>query len=365
MELFKRRDLGTGKQLRQKSSLCPFCYLAFNAPAKTSDDAVLSMSSIVCGRNRDGKGMNIQVAYYIEIVSDLRGTVSVGHIQLMAENACLIGLPLDFLARVPNENGFNMAQAREWLECCQTTHGSLCETLGGNPEEEPPPLQPLDLLAIDLVEICICHMPQGSEYIALSYCWPAKAYLTLEQKNYAELFEHHALLDRMDTLPGTIQDAIRCAQELPFRYLWIDALCIVQDDFKHKEAQLRQMDRVYGCASLTLVCAYPVMRGSDDPCDGFPGYGKYNAARKRIVRQVNGLGMMLVSPGVDDYLLLTRWYTRCWVGKLLLQMPHNTDANTLLLPIRRIKNISFHAASFTSLRFRSTSNAHAVYSAKT
>ncbi|KAH7088955.1 heterokaryon incompatibility protein-domain-containing protein [Paraphoma chrysanthemicola] len=287
MELFKSRTLGSGKELRQKSSFCTFCSLALNTPPRVDDNAIYSMSSIVCAKNRDEGDHTVQTAFYILITSDSRGVVSsVGHLQILAQDAHSLGLPREFLARVPDEAGFDMAQAREWLDRCRSDHGRLCDTLGGDAEQEPPPLQPSDLLAIDLVNMCICPMPQDSEYLALSYCWPAKAYLTLVQKNRAELFKQNALLDGMNALPGTVQDAIRCAQELPFRYLWIDALCIVQDDFKQKNAQLQQMDRVYGCASLTLVCAYPVPRGRDDPCSGFPGYNKGDESRRRMVRDV-------------------------------------------------------------------------------
>lgn len=60
------------------------------------------------------------------------------------------------------------------------------------------------------------------------------------------------------------------------------------------------MDRVYSCASLTLVCAYPVARGQADPCNGFSDLTRHTQARARDVRRVQDIGMMVVSRCVDD-----------------------------------------------------------------
>jgi hypothetical protein len=66
-----------------------------------------------------------------------------------------------------------------------------------------PPLQPLDLFVINLSKMGICDMPQVSEYLTLSYCRPAKSYLTLTRKTLAQLFEHGGLLNNMDNLGDT------------------------------------------------------------------------------------------------------------------------------------------------------------------
>jgi hypothetical protein len=313
---YKERDLGGRDEIKFKAKHCAFCYLAYTATDverfKVADDAVVSISSFCWGGNRDSASTGLIATYCIRVMARVQDRGAVGYIQLLADDANRLGLPSCFRARIPRGAGFEMAQARTWLEICRTDHGSLCSTPGRNPDERKPSPQPLDLLAIDIVDMSLCCMPQGSDFIALSYCWPAISYMTLKRANCQELFAQNALLDNMHLLPGTVQDAIKCAQELPFQYLWIDALCIIQDDKDHKEKQLRQMDRVYSCASLTIVCAYPVARGSNDPCDGLPGYRKPNQDRERNAKLVGGLRMMVVSPCVDEVLNCTRWDTRCW-----------------------------------------------------
>jgi hypothetical protein len=65
-------------------------------------------------------------------------------------------------------------------------------------------------------------------YIALSYCWGKDQAV----KTTKSSLESHRLGFSTFELPKTIQDAIYVAQALGCQYLWVDALCIIQDD-KH------------------------------------------------------------------------------------------------------------------------------------
>jgi hypothetical protein len=310
--LYKEKQLGLRADIRRKGDYCGFCQFAYTATNEVGDDTTISMSSIYCGTNRDIAGKDMVPTYYISVISDPLGPRTSGYIQLLEDDACVLGLSRDFLAREPRREGFNMTQARKWLDMCQVEHGESCNAPEGILDDVTSSAPPSDLLAIDLISMSICSIPPRSEYVALSYCWPATAYLTLKRESWEMLSKHGALLENEHKLPGTVQDAIKCAQELPFQYLWIDALCIIQDDDDHRNKQLRQMDRIYSCASLTLVCAYPVARGSIDPCNGFPGLKKHNGGRDRNIQLVNGLRMMVASPSIDEYLQRTRWNTRCW-----------------------------------------------------
>ena len=57
------------------------------------------------------------------------------------------------------------------------------------------------------------------------------------------------------TLPQTIQDAITVTRELGLRYLWVDALCIVQDSLSDRAAEITKMDRIYQNAQVTISAA--------------------------------------------------------------------------------------------------------------
>lgn len=59
----------------------------------------------------------------------------------------------------------------------------------------------------------------------------------------------------LEDFPATFKDAIEVVRALGLRYIWIDSLCIVQDDEADWERESAQMDKVYGSAELVLAAA--------------------------------------------------------------------------------------------------------------
>lgn len=90
---------------------------------------------------------------------------------------------------------------------------------------------------------------EKGEYVALSYCWggPQPACTTTESLSvYTDGIS-------FGDQPQTIQDAIRVARELGFKYLWVDSLCIIQDDAQDKAKEIAAMRSVYENAIFTLI----------------------------------------------------------------------------------------------------------------
>ena len=58
---------------------------------------------------------------------------------------------------------------------------------------------------------------------------------------------------RVSLLPATIQDAIRLCQSLEIPYLWVDSLCIVQDDSEDWHHEAAEMAAIYGRSALTIT----------------------------------------------------------------------------------------------------------------
>ncbi len=52
-----------------------------------------------------------------------------------------------------------------------------------------------------------------------------------------------------------LSDAIKFTEMIGERYLWVDRLCIVQDDFEAKHAQIHNMGPIYANAYFTKVAA--------------------------------------------------------------------------------------------------------------
>jgi hypothetical protein len=66
------------------------------------------------------------------------------------------------------------------------------------------------------------------------------------------------LTQHMQSIPWinlalTHQDAIRVAYALGIRYIWIDALCIIQGDESDWEREAAQMATIYSCSALTIA----------------------------------------------------------------------------------------------------------------
>lgn len=62
-------------------------------------------------------------------------------------------------------------------------------------------------------------------------------------------------------LPKSFKDSIKTLRQLGFQYVWVDSLCIIQDDLDDKEREIYQMPNIYKNSELTL-CA-----SSAESCD--------------------------------------------------------------------------------------------------
>lgn len=103
--------------------------------------------------------------------------------------------------------------------------------------------------------VALTNGPSSVRYIALSYVWgPAQHQkIKLVRSNILRLSIKKSLV--ATRLPQTIADAIELTKLLGFQFLWVDALCIVQDDPDDQKVQLDNMHGIYKTAFLTIVAA--------------------------------------------------------------------------------------------------------------
>ncbi|OTA67831.1 HET-domain-containing protein [Hypoxylon sp. EC38] len=91
-------------------------------------------------------------------------------------------------------------------------------------------------------------------FAALSYCWggdqPFKA-----TKSRLKSMRSGSLQLPYEELARSVQDAIKVTSRLGLKYLWVDALCIIQDDEGDKIEQIAEMPRIYNQACVTIVAA--------------------------------------------------------------------------------------------------------------
>lgn len=115
------------------------------------------------------------------------------------------------------------------------------------------------------------RLPSTTRYYALSYVWGQFSAVTETRMDNIDMFCKRGSItvdSPLVQLPETIRDALRLLQHLGERYLWVDRLCIVQDDEKNKLLHVLNMDTVFMNAYCTIVAA-----DGKDANWGLPGVG--------------------------------------------------------------------------------------------
>ncbi|RKL41456.1 hypothetical protein BFJ72_g5348 [Fusarium proliferatum] len=97
-------------------------------------------------------------------------------------------------------------------------------------------------------------------YIALSHCWGSSQPLRTTLRTFLQ--HQQGILVKL--LPLTFQHAIHICHELGIQYLWIDSLCIIQDDPSDWEVEAERMSEVYANSWLTVAASSST--GSNSGC---------------------------------------------------------------------------------------------------
>lgn len=104
-------------------------------------------------------------------------------------------------------------------------------------------------------------------YAALSHRWSGETQqVRLEHRNMAQRRKDGISLREF---PHMMQDAISVLRQLGILYVWIDCMCIIQDDKDDWETEAATMASVYANAELTLAATWCAGSGQslfqDDP----------------------------------------------------------------------------------------------------
>jgi hypothetical protein len=88
-----------------------------------------------------------------------------------------------------------------------------------------------------------------AKYACLSYCWGQSKTFTTTSRS----LRLRKTRIRFDTLPKTFKDAVTITRRLGIKYLWVDALAILQDDRADWECESSRMGAIYSMASVTIA----------------------------------------------------------------------------------------------------------------
>jgi hypothetical protein len=153
----------------------------------------------------------------------------------------------------------NLVLAQKWLHDCLDNHSSCHTGLSSRafPDTAESSVHPVRLINVGSPPAVQPFLTETSgergPYVALSYCWesavPECPRVTLIKANKNHLEQQLP----MGNLPPTICDAIDFTRRLGIQYIWIDRLCIVQDDPLDWARQAGLMCEIYEGAILTLA----------------------------------------------------------------------------------------------------------------
>jgi hypothetical protein len=155
-----------------------------------------------------------------------------------------LGLPL-------SSSSISEETLSRWYEDCTSGHGEKCSL----PKyfQYLPPCQPEYF--VDIIDNCLVPAPSNVSYAALSYVWGGIKMFSTESHNVLDLQKPGAFEDPniMPHLPKTVRQAMYLTKTLNIRYLWVDALCIVQDNNQTVYRHLPQMGSIYAHASIVII----------------------------------------------------------------------------------------------------------------
>ncbi|KAI8724195.1 HET domain-containing protein [Fusarium sp. LHS14.1] len=207
----------------------------------------------------------------------------------------------------------NFSLVKGWLDQCEKEHGGTCCNPAWLAGSDDPWLEPFR--AIDVKERRVVNLPPQSRYIALSYVWGAtsqtpeeRAQRHLASDNFPRITQVNGLDELY--LPKTVEDAIELTSKMGERYLWVDALCIIQDDIKDLSHQTARMDLVYSRALFTIIAAC----GDDSEAglSGLPGRGR-DIYQRSVCISPEGFHLATTAGlYVNAPLERSTWNTRGW-----------------------------------------------------
>lgn len=156
------------------------------------------------------------------------------------------------------------------------------------------PTRLIDVGTTDAPSLHLVERADGNitaNYIALSHCWgrpTRKKRFCTYTDNIQDLKQHIPF----DELPLTFQHAVTATRALRVRYLWIDSLCIIQEDPEDWKVEAAKMEDVFTSAYCTIAAS-----SSASSLDGF-----LKCRKERAVIGINTTkGPLYLAKNIDKF----------------------------------------------------------------
>ncbi|KAI9148002.1 hypothetical protein HJFPF1_11823 [Paramyrothecium foliicola] len=147
-----------------------------------------------------------------------------------------------------SEAAFRIAQ--EWLtQCLGSSHRSC-----NSPESPRLPTRVVSVGGTDSDKVYLVEpVGEADKYVCLSHCWGHKQIITTTKSSIKKHVRDGIMLKE---LSNTFQQAVLFTRRLGIRYIWIDSLCIIQDDSADWQIESGKMADIYSNGYITLAATH-------------------------------------------------------------------------------------------------------------
>ena len=345
-------DFGSTDDLA-RSRRCPFCRLLLNLVRRqsiirpqwdqevpwsielvTTDDALFNFQRLSDSRwmfenkcEYTARGLNISrtSALYLAVRSgscwmcDFLGEIAARRFPRyisICDNANCVERTLFRSRQVPS-NQADFETLKKWPSHC-ARHERCSKQLLPTPQ---------GLRVIDVKHRQLIDAPEHCEYIALSYVWGGVPMPKLPQSTRAcycsntcspevrtdRISNEHIVICSCKSIelpqkyPRTIEDSIDLALGLGYDYLWVDSICLSQDDLDKPTTLTDAMNSIYECAYLTIIAA-----AGEDAEAGLPGVTPNSRDTRQHLEFVDGMRLAVAMPILAQQIAESRWGSRGW-----------------------------------------------------
>jgi hypothetical protein len=196
-------------------------------------------------------------------------------------------------SRVRIEPKIRIAEVRKWIDQCDTGRE--------HPELSAPARRRLakalpdgELRVINAISGVLGPLPENATFTALSYVW---------DPSQTSASPHHEC-------PAIVKDALELTRGIGIDWLWVDRLCIDQDNEDEKFALVPVIKDIFALAELTLVAATD--DGAHSPLPSVSAPRLVSDEIREVTYSTHRLRLLPSPPILNRMLEPCAWRRRGW-----------------------------------------------------
>jgi hypothetical protein len=148
-------------------------------------------------------------------------------------------------------NDSRLTTIKAWLDTCDQEH-TYCKALSARDSITTLPTRVIHVPVAQRPTLILVDQIQGKSslrYATLSHRWRNEANMPKLMRNNLNALRQGTVIE---TLPKVFTDSMEMCRRLNIQYLWIDALCIIQDDAADCEKEIANMGEIYANADINF-----------------------------------------------------------------------------------------------------------------